>query len=148
MAISEAPFWQSKSLKDMSREQWESVCDGCGLCCVQKLEDEDDGEVYYTKIACQLLDLHSCQCSDYPNRKQRVPGCIQLTAEQVQQFCWLPASCAYRLLAEGKPLFDWHPLISGRADSVYEAGISLAGQLVSELDVDEDDWEDYIIYRA
>lgn len=142
------PFWQRKKLTEMSAAEWESLCDGCGLCCLQKLEDEEDGEIYYTRIACHLLDLQSCQCSNYPQRQHLVPTCIQLTADQVDSFRWLPETCAYRLLAQGQALPDWHPLVSGDREQLHREGISLRGQMVSERDIDEDDWEDWIIYRV
>ncbi|WP_422138595.1 YcgN family cysteine cluster protein [Endozoicomonas sp. ALC020] len=139
------PFWQTQSLEQMTPEEWESLCDGCGRCCLQKLEDEETGEVHNTSLACQLLDIHSCRCSDYEHRKEKVPQCLKLTAGDIPHFHWLPDTCAYRLLAEGKSLFDWHPLISGNPNSVHLAGISVRAFAQSETSVPEEDWEDYII---
>jgi uncharacterized cysteine cluster protein YcgN (CxxCxxCC family) len=131
------PFWKQKTLQQMSHEEWESLCDGCALCCMHKIEDEDTGEVFYTDLACKLLDLETCQCSDYSNRVRKVPGCLQLTVHETAAFQWLPSTCAYRLIHEGKELREWHPLISGRPGSVHEAGISMLGQAVSEEDQEE-----------
>ena len=131
------PFWKQKTLEQMSHEEWESLCDGCALCCMHKIEDEDTGELFYTDIACKLLDLQTCRCSDYSNRVKKVPDCLHLTVHETAAFQWLPSTCAYRLIAEGKELREWHPLISGRAESVHEAGISMLGQAVSEEDEDE-----------
>ena len=103
------PFWETKSLSEMTAEEWESLCDRCGRCCLLKLEDEETGDVYYTSVACQLLDTNSCQCTDYSNRQAVVPECTVLTLKDVEQFHWLPETCAYRLIHENKQLFDWHP---------------------------------------
>jgi uncharacterized protein len=116
----------------MSPSEWESLCDGCGKCCLHKLEDPDDGEYYYTNVACRLLNLGSCQCKNYATRKDFVPDCLQLTADSVGGLGWLPSTCAYRLLSEGQALPDWHPLISGDADTVHRAGISVRGRAISE----------------
>jgi uncharacterized cysteine cluster protein YcgN (CxxCxxCC family) len=124
------------------------LCDGCGLCCLQKLEDEDDNSVYYTRIACKLLDLKTCQCTDYPNRRASVPDCIQLTPGQADQFKWLPPTCGYRLVSERKDLPLWHHLVCGDRDAVHHERISQSGRMLSEGSVPEDDWEDYLIFRA
>ena len=128
----EPPFWRQKTLSQMTREEWESLCDGCAKCCLVKLEYEDTGEVDNTTIACRLLDTQSCRCSDYANRQSRVPDCLSLTPRRVRRLRWLPATCAYRLVAEGRDLYWWHPLVSGDCESVHEAGISVRGRVVSE----------------
>ena len=127
-----AAFWREKPLSAMTRREWESLCDGCGRCCLHKLRDEDSGEISYTNVACRLLDLERCCCSDYANRRARVPDCVRLTPAKLKTLDWLPPSCAYRLLAEGKDLYPWHPLISGTQDTVREAGAALNGRAVSE----------------
>jgi uncharacterized cysteine cluster protein YcgN (CxxCxxCC family) len=139
-------FWQEKTLAQMSLPEWEALCDGCGKCCLHKLEDEDDGKVYYTAVACQLLDTDTCRCSDYPNRKARVPDCLTLTLADLHEYEWLPSTCAYRLLAEGEPLPSWHPLVSGDPDAIHRAGMSVAGKVVPEQQVAPDDLEDCIIH--
>ncbi len=130
------PFWEDKSLEELNREEWESLCDGCGKCCLNKLEDNDSGELHYTNVACNLLDLASCGCSDYPNRSTRVPECVTLTPENSRELHWMPATCAYRLLATGKPLPQWHPLISGNALAMHRAGQSVCGRVIHEKDAD------------
>jgi len=118
----------------MTHTEWESLCDGCGRCCLHKLEDDADGRMYYTRVACELLDISTCRCKDYANRQKTVPDCIQLSVEQAHFFDWLPDTCAYRLLAEGEPLPDWHPLITGDPQTVIDAGISVRHVAINESD--------------
>lgn len=140
-----SPYWMVKTLPEMTQEEWESLCDGCGKCCLQKLEDEDTGDLYYTNIACEYIDHQSCRCTSYETRKSKVESCVKLSLTRLDEFAWLPSSCAYRLLLEGQPLPEWHPLITGRAESVHEAGQSIKHKAVCERDVPEDEWEDHII---
>ena len=130
-------FWEKVALEDMSSKQWEALCDGCGKCCLHKLEDEETGEVYACNVACKLLDTETCRCQDYAHRRQRVPGCTVLTPDKIEEFHWLPVSCAYRLLAEGNPLPQWHPLISHDSQSVHNAGISIGGRAINEDEADD-----------
>jgi len=142
--MSVAPdFWLEKSLQDLSLEEWELLCDGCGKCCLHKLENDVDGLVYYTDVACRLLNTDTCRCRDYEHRMREVPGCLQLDVDNLPEIDWLPATCAYRLLYEGKPLLPWHPLVSGDANSVHLAGISVKGRCVCETKVD--DLEDHVV---
>jgi len=140
------PFWETKTLAEMTSAEWESLCDGCGRCCLLKLEDEDDGAVYFTNVHCKLLDAASCRCSDYPNRLAQVPDCIVLSPQKVLTIPWLPATCAYRMIAEGRTLEAWHPLVSGDPASVHRAGISVRGCVVEESAVAEEDLEDHVIH--
>ncbi|GAB0148382.1 MULTISPECIES: YcgN family cysteine cluster protein [Marichromatium] len=126
-----APFWETTPLELMDTGQWDALCDGCGKCCLEKFEDEDTGRIVYSRIACALLDLDTCRCRDYPNRARRMPDCITLTPEHLADPRWLPETCAYRLLAEGRPLPRWHPLVSGDPESVAEAGESVRGRVLS-----------------
>lgn len=141
--MADAPFWKRKRLTEMTPEEWESLCDGCARCCLAKLEDEDSGEIAYTNVACHLLDLGTCRCTKYARRSAFVPDCITLTPENVGRLRWMPSTCAYRLLAEGKELPAWHPLVSGDPDSVHDAGISVRGRVVPERRVL--DLEDHIV---
>ncbi|UGY13076.1 YcgN family cysteine cluster protein [Bradyrhizobium septentrionale] len=139
-------FWKTKTLEEMSNAEWESLCDGCARCCLEKLEDEDTGRIYFTHISCKLLDAGLCTCKDYPNRSDQVPDCVRLTPENVRTLNWLPPSCGYRLVAEGRDLYWWHPLISGDPNTVHEAGVSVRGRVQgTEIDVNDADLEDHIV---
>jgi uncharacterized cysteine cluster protein YcgN (CxxCxxCC family) len=140
----DAEFW-TRPLEELSRDQWEKLCDGCGRCCLVKLEDEDTGDIHHTSVACKLLDAGSCRCGDYKNRKGIVPDCVRLTLKKLAEIRWLPPTCAYRLRLEGKPLPPWHPLVSGDADSVHRAGVSVQGRIeASEEEVEVEDLPDFI----
>jgi len=139
-------FWETEPLNKLTPQEWEALCDGCGKCCLNKLEDEDTGEVVLTRVACRLLDDQSCRCTQYPVRHNFVPECIVLTPKTIEKnLYWLPQTCAYRLRYEGRPLYAWHPLNSGTAQSVHDAGVSVQGLTIPEFEVAEEDWEDHII---
>ena len=139
-------YWERVPLAKMTPKEWEALCDGCGRCCLNKLEDPDTGEVALTRVACRLLDGETCRCGHYDIRHHFVPDCIQLTPETIPDHAyWLPRTCAYKLLHDGAPLYDWPPLIPGTAQSVHDAGISVQGWTVPEFEVPEEDWEDHII---
>ena len=138
-------FWKTKTLEQMSDQEWESVCDGCGRCCLQKLECADSGEIFYTELACQLLDVKSCRCSDYTHRTQKVDSCISLRSLKDEEWAFMPTSCAYRLLKEGEGLMPWHPLLTGSHRLMEENGISVKGKVISELSVAEEDFEEHIV---
>jgi uncharacterized cysteine cluster protein YcgN (CxxCxxCC family) len=139
-------FWERLPLTHLTPSEWEALCDGCGKCCLNKLEDEDTGEVALTRVACRLLDGESCRCGQYTIRKTLVPECIVLTPATISKVAyWLPETCAYKLLHEGEALPDWHPLITGDPESVHRAGVSVRGWTVPEFEVDEEEWEDHII---
>lgn len=127
----------------MTHEEWESLCDGCGKCCLHKLEDEDTSEIYYTNVACRLLNLDTCRCTNYPERTRLVPECLELKQHEITEFVWLPSTCAYRLVSEGADLPQWHPLVSGNVTSVENAGVSIRSYAIPESEAD--DLEDHVI---
>ena len=139
------PFWEVKNLEEMTPEEWEALCDGCGKCCLHKIEDVDSGEVYFTNVACRLLDLNTCKCKDYSHRSECVPECFPLTPAIIREVNWLPESCAYRRLAEGRGLAWWHPLVSGDPTTIRYVGATVCGKAVSEEDVDLEDLEDMVV---
>jgi len=141
----EKDFWKNKSLAEMTIEEWEALCDGCGICCMYKIEDEETGEINLTSVACRFLDPDTVTCQLYDSRFSAMPTCIKLTPSKVEHLEWLPDTCAYRLILQGKPLPDWHPLVSGDPGSVHRAGLSVKGRILRESDVNLDDLEDYII---
>lgn len=138
-------WWDTKPLAELSAQEWESLCDGCAKCCLHKLEDEESGEVFYTKVRCRYLDESNCRCCDYVNRSVLVPNCIGLDRDNVEGLDWLPVSCAYRLRAKGESLQPWHPLVSGNKKSVHEAGISIRGRAISEEYVHPDGYDEHIV---
>lgn len=142
-------FWETKKLEQLTEGEWESLCDGCGYCCLVKLEDERNGEIANTSVACRLLDIETCQCSDYQNRLERVPMCVKITPDSLPDILarknWLPSSCAYRLLHEGKALPDWHPLLAGSADAVHQAGCSIKFFALSEEFIHPDQILDFLV---
>lgn len=139
-------FWQTKSLEQMNAEEWELLCDGCAKCCLVKLQDIDNDDIFYTNVSCELLDTDSCRCRDYAGRHKVVDDCIKLDKDNIHRLSWLPSSCSYRLIAAGKSLPEWHHLISGSRQTLHSYGASLRGRVISELDVSDDDIEDHIIH--
>jgi len=140
-----SPFWKTKTLEELSREEWESLCDGCGRCCLVKLEDEDTSEVYTTRLACSLLNVQTCRCRDYANRFSKMPDCLEIDVKRARELKWLPPTCGYRLVDEGRDLPWWHPLVSGSPETVHQAGISVSAFAMSERRVKEENYWRYII---
>jgi uncharacterized protein len=138
------PFWHEKTLVQMNTEEWESLCDGCARCCLEKLEDSVTLEISYTDIGCGLLDVNKCRCTNYAERKRFMPDCERLTPSNIGFLKWMPSTCAYKMLFEGKDLPDWHPLVTGDPDSVHKAGISVRGRAVDAKDAG--DLEDHIVF--
>ena len=139
-------YWERIPLRKMTQPEWEALCDGCGRCCLLKLEDAETNEIAFTRVSCRLLDTDACHCGQYELRKQFVPDCVVLTPDTLKDIAyWMPETCAYRLLFEGKPLHPWHPLISGDANSVHTSGASVKGWAIPEFEVDEEDLEDYLL---
>lgn len=147
MKPDDRPFWKAKSLTEMTNSEWESLCDGCGRCCLVKLEDEDDkNRTYFTDVGCRLLDGESCRCTDYARRSDKVKDCVRLTPRNIRRIVWLPPTCGYRLVADGRDLYWWHPLVSGDPDTVHAAGISVRGKVgASEDAVKDEELEDRIV---
>ncbi len=140
-----APFWKKKTLEQMTRTEWESLCDGCGRCCVEKLENKKTGKVYFTNVSCKYLDTRQCSCTAYDQRREKAPWCLSLTPEMVPKIRWLPKSCAYHLVYEKKELAWWHPLVSGRRETVHKAGVSVSGKVISAEYVHPDDLVHYVV---
>jgi len=138
-------FWETIPFDQLNQKQWESICDGCAQCCAHKLQDEDTDEIFYTNIVCEYLDTNKCQCSVYADRHTYVPDCIKITAENAKELSWIPETCGYKLLANGKPLPDWHPLVTGSRNSTEQANMSIRDKVISEADIDMDDLEDYLV---
>jgi uncharacterized cysteine cluster protein YcgN (CxxCxxCC family) len=139
-------FWKNKTLEELTPQEWEALCDSCGQCCLYKFQDESSGDLLITNVACRFLDIESCRCIAYPQRKSAMPTCVLLNPQKVLEVDWLPPTCAYRLIAEGKPLPYWHPLISGNQESVYVGGISVRGKVISESRVEMNELEKFVIY--
>ena len=139
----QGPFWREKKLNQMNAEEWESLCDGCAKCCLEKLEDVDTKKVSYTNIGCELLDVNECRCKNYTERDRYVPDCVRLSSKNIASLKWMPSTCAYRLLSEGRDLPDWHPLVSGNSSSVHDAGMSIRGRAIPADEAG--DYEDYIV---
>jgi len=145
-ASRDTPFWRTKTLEEMSDAEWESLCDGCGRCCLVKLEDEETSEIHFTDIGCKLFDAGACRCRDYTRRRKRVKDCVKLTPRAVRTLPWLPPSCAYRRLAEGRDLAWWHPLVSGTPDTVHLAGVSVRGRVsADETEIPIELWPERIV---
>jgi uncharacterized protein len=140
------PFWKTKTLAQMTQAEWESLCDGCARCCLNKLEDEDTGKLHFTDVGCRLLDGATCRCRDYPNRLGIVDDCVKLTPQALPEINWLPPSCGYRLVNEGKDLYWWHPLVSGDPETVHIAGVSVRGRMSgTEQEISDNQLEDHIV---
>lgn len=139
-------FWETKTLEEMTDNEWEQLCDGCARCCLNKLEDWETGEIAWTNVACSLLDGATCRCKDYANRQATVPDCVQLTPHEVKSLSWLPPTCAYRLVSEGKKLYWWHHLLSGSRETVHDVGISTRSRTVSEVGMSAEELENYLVF--
>jgi hypothetical protein len=146
VGLLEKEFWKGKALQDFTHEEWEALCDGCGLCCLIKIMDEDGEDVFYTDVICRFHDSENCRCTIYDQRTRKVPTCLVVTPQIADNLDWIPETCTYRLLAEGKEIPDWHPLISGSSELMHQRGNSVRGKVISEVRVPEDQLEEHIIY--